>query len=323
MQIRGAEFAGHLVMDMPAPATTQFELPGWPTLMTTPWYRGMESQTTPRAVTTAPGAPEYPLTHVSSTTSQAAFFGATMTATASRRATFYIDQDNFSHNCGRVAFHVDLSEATAQLVNMRHRLQLRWSIVEQNKQDLSLDAMIYRRGPLYLEGNTMAGTLLGISEDLLQIFSSLLHHRHQTSSPYSEQVLTNLIQMAIGVYCQLLAFFELLLELLTARIERIFEPMIAVPGMTLDGVPVHGLSAQGALCANTCITTLERFDGVLGLASERTGGLLSATQINLLWDTLDGGPGLVSSDAIMRPAELRKVYSQARAVLGKISLMAS
>lgn len=207
-----------------------------------------------------------------------------------------------------------------KLARMKYGLRLRRGIIETNNREISLDTMIYREGPLFMENDTMAGFLLATSQDLLQILAGLLHHQDRAS--YNDAT-GNMVLVVRGVYCQLLSFYELFIELLTSRLERRSDPMVPIPGFMLNGEPVVGLNAQGALFCNTSLTLLERLETLLGTGPNCGEGLLSAAQVEELWDMLDTSVGMASDNGIMRPGDIQKLFAQVRAVLEKVSIVAS
>lgn len=331
------------------PAST-IDVPGWPTFMTDIWYRSMgldtglasrqmlstnnnnnaSRSTSSMVETSSRQAFAISVLGIRSAALPTSFedsplFGrgpTTIASTATRPPTYHIHGDQFSHMPRRLVLDVDIANAAPQLARMIESLQLRRLIINLHRRDLTLDTTIYRRGPLFLDNDTLASMVLETSEDLLQIMSSLLHQQQKDKNvPFNN--LGALINTLTEVYRQLLSFYELFVELLIARVERLADPMIAIPGMALDDVPVNSLSAQGALFCNTSLHLLRRLDRVLGIGPECEGGLLVPDQIRSLWAALDSDTGLTAGNAVARPADIIKLFSQLLNVLEKISASAS
>lgn len=201
-----------------------------------------------------------------------------------------------------------------QLMRIKRGLQLRRTIIALNRQDLILDMLIYSRGPLFLENSTVCTFLLESSQDLLQLLHGIHYHQQRRDRRDDERI-ASLIAVAIDVFCQQLSFLELTVELMTAKLERLTDPLVPIPGVMLDGVPVVGLSAQGALFCNTSLTLLKRFDPLLGIGSESGEAILSATHFDMLWDRLDQGLSMTSSNEVTRPEDMQKLLQQLIAVL--------
>ncbi|KAH7115375.1 C6 zinc finger domain protein [Dactylonectria estremocensis] len=93
-----------------------------------------------------------------------------------------------------------------------------------------------------------------------------------------------------SIFIQLLSLYELILECITARVERVsIEPIAPVPGLFCDG---PGASQVG---------------------------LLTARQIKVLWSELDCRRAIIPGHAIMRPATLRRLFGKVAVDLGQIS----
>lgn len=333
----------HMALQMPRTAAPAFDVPAWPTFMTESWYQdsspkattasgqGITHGETSMSLWTAP----FPANSTVSPTSSAMFRSSSQLSRLNqpsraslndthpitkRQATYYLHENKFSHSFDTAIFDVDISDAMVKLARMKYGLRLRRGIIETNNREISLDTMIYREGPLFMENDTMAGFLLATSQDLLQILAGLLHHQDRAS--YNDAT-GNMVLVVRGVYCQLLSFYELFIELLTSRLERRSDPMVPIPGFMLNGEPVVGLNAQGALFCNTSLTLLERLETLLGTGPNCGEGLLSAAQVEELWDMLDTSVGMASDNGIMRPGDIQKLFAQVRAVLEKVSIVAS
>lgn len=351
-QIHRRNASSYAVVAGPRPTNAAFEVPSWPTFMTDSWYRNVRSKDTPAQGTSSTtdlisrgpfilGTARYnaiidPASLSLSIRSSAIFNGSarpsvsdrspkksgpTTALDGKRLPTYYINGDRFTHCSDHLVFEVDLSNAFAQLKRMEQGLKHRRAIVQTHNRDLSLDMMIYYKGPLCIENTTMSSHILETSQDLIQILAGILH-QYQTGTSSSIGFVNRLVPAGVKIYCQLLAFYELFIELLTTRLERTNDPMIPIPGITLNDVPVTVLSAQGALFCNTSLTLLEKIDVLLGTGTQPGRGLLSTTQVDSLQEALDAGDGMTSEKGIMRPADMKMLYVQVRDVLEKVTIEA-
>jgi hypothetical protein len=121
---------------------------------------------------------------------------------------------------------------------------------------------------------------------------------------------------------QLLSFYELFLEHLTSRIERVFTgPVAPIPGLTSNGKALPGSCDQGLLFSHVAFGLLESLEDVLGVEeSDQGSGLLSAEHIEDLWSQLDGSDGVESGCGIMRPADVKSLFRKVAAVFKRVSL---
>jgi hypothetical protein len=280
--------------------------------MTDAWFRGigLDGNAASKSLLSTDHGPEPP-----PPVNRALGITASMTQ---RPATFIVQGNKFSRSPRRFTSDCDISDTASQLERMMTELRLRRSTVELHRQNMTLDTAIYRKGPLFQDDATLASMVMETSEDLLQIFSCLLRQQKKNAG-YTSEGFAALLRAATNVYCQLLAFYELFIELLTARAERLAGPMVAIPDMTLDDAPVNGLPAQGVLFCNTSLTLLRRFDEVLGIGSTRGQGLLDRGQIKSLWDTLDHSVGFNAGNAPMRPVDMIRLFYLSINVLEKVA----
>jgi TRAP-type mannitol/chloroaromatic compound transport system permease large subunit len=123
------------------------------------------------------------------------------------------------------------------------------------------------------------------------------------------------IALAItSIFTQMVSLYELILEYITARVERIAtDPIVAVPGFTFGGVPLERPCTQGMLFSEVIVHLLERIERALGIGLVPVGGeagLLAARQIQVLWSELDGRREIIPGRAVMRPADLRRLFGK-------------
>ena len=194
---------------------------------------------------------------------------------------------------------------------------------------LSLDALIYRQSPLYIDGYTLSEFLISASQDFLHILNRLQASRKWKFSPSfhaaaaSPERLPHALADTISiVFSQLISFYELFLEHLTSRIEHIStDPVAQIPGLTLNGKPLARPCDQGVLFCDMVIGLLERMENVLGYGMDGGGkGLLSAEQVDNLWSQMDGTDGVASGHGIMRPADVKALFWKMVAVFEHLSL---
>ncbi|KAJ4206072.1 hypothetical protein NW767_003317 [Fusarium falciforme] len=249
----------------------------------------------------------------------------------------------------RVPDTIDTSDAMLELSQMNIDLYIRVAAVERNKDTLDFNSVIYRQSVLYIDNSTLAEFMLKTSRDLLLILTRLLSSResrgrlcypsmaeaplpkllspspsqtypsnhHLPISPVAavEEPLSTPLALAItSIFTQMASLYELILEYITARVERIVtDPIDPVPGFTFGGVPLERPCTQGMLFSEVIVHLLERIERVLGIGPVPVGGeagLLTARQIQVLWSELDGRREIIPSRAVMRPADLRRLFGK-------------
>ncbi|KAM0327217.1 hypothetical protein ACHAQA_006351 [Verticillium albo-atrum] len=242
-------------------------------------------------------------------------------------------------------------------------LHVRVSAAESNKANLDFNGLIYQDSPLYIDNITLADFILRTSHEVhltltrlrgVRTYRGLLEAPPKTDtilagvmplspqsspdetyyystasspSPYpaaaQEPLLPPLALTITSIYTQLITLYELILEHLATRIERIgTEPIAPVPGLTVGGMPLVKPCAQGLLFAEVIIKILERLEKSLGIGELAEGdspGLLSARQISVLWSELDEGSGVMPGQGMLRPAQLRKSFERVAAIFKHLS----
>ncbi|KAI8677867.1 Zn(2)-C6 fungal-type domain-containing protein [Fusarium keratoplasticum] len=241
------------------------------------------------------------------------------------------------------------SDAMLELFRMNLDLHTRVAAVERNKDTLDFNSVIYRQSVLYIDNSTLAEFMLKTSRDLLLILTKLLNSResrgrlsysslaeapfpklvspspsqtyprnhHLPISPVvaAEEPLSAPIALTItSIFTQMVSLYELILEYMTARLERITtDPIAPIPGFTFGGVPLDKPCTQGMLFSEVIVHLLERIERVLGIGPVPLGGeegLLAARQIQVLWSELDGRREIIPGRGIMRPADLRRLFGK-------------
>ena len=225
--------------------------------------------------------------------------------------------------------HSELPDIADTLSRIGQDLDLRRAAVRCHRSVLSLDVLIYRQGPLFIDGYTLGEFLISTSQDFLHILTRLQASRKwKTSTSFrtiamSPECLPHALAYTISsIFSQLISFCELFLEHLTGRIERAStQPVTPIPGLTLNGKPLDRPCDQGVLFCNIVLGILEELENVLGFGTDSEGtGLLSTKQIDDLWSHLDCGEGVVSGYGIMQPADVKALFRKAAAVFGQLSL---
>ncbi|EEU37861.1 uncharacterized protein NECHADRAFT_54889 [Fusarium vanettenii 77-13-4] len=242
---------------------------------------------------------------------------------------------------------IDASDAMLELSQMNIDLHIRVAAVERNKDTLDFNSVIYPQSVLYIDNSTLAEFMIKTSRDLLLILTRLLSSResrgrlcysamaeapfpkllspsrtypsdhHLPISPVAaaEEPLSAPIALAItSIFTQMASLYELILEHITARVERIAtDPIIPVPGFTFGGIPLDRPCTQGMLFSEVIVHLLERIERALGIGPVSVGGeagLLAARQIQVLWSELDGRREIIPGRTVMRPADLRRLFGK-------------
>ena len=241
-----------------------------------------------------------------------------------RPPAYYVHENKFSSDPSAVTTSnasIDRKSAIVRLTRIIQGLRLRTAVVQTNRTLLSLNSLIHRSGPFFLESYSLCEYVMTATQDLVQISASLLH-RPQSNHESEEHFLSaSLVPTITDIYSRILAFFQLFLEHLTDRAERQGDdPVIPIPGLTFNGVLLVGPCTQGVLFSSSTFYLLGRLEEVLGLNPMFRGtGLLSADQIEVLCDLLDRSEDLTRRKGIIRPADVRKLYARVAAVLGRLS----
>jgi hypothetical protein len=241
-----------------------------------------------------------------------------------RQPAYYVHENSFSTNPRDLVLSgvgADGSCAMVRLLSIVYGLRLRSTMVQINRLDMNLSLIIHRKGPLFIGGYSLAEYVMLSTQELIHIVSSFVSQPLSTRK-HDDQLSACLASTITDVYCRLLSFFEIILEHLTDRAERYAsDPVIPIPGLTFNGMILTGPCAQGVLFSSTTYHLLGELEDVLGLGEMSGGnGLLSMTQIDLLYSKLDGSNDLVQSRGIMRPADVRKLFAQVATALERLAV---
>jgi len=254
---------------------------------------------------------------------------------------------------------IDASTAFTELSKMNLDLHIRVAAAETNKANPEFHNVIYWQGALYIDNFTLAEFMPKTSQNFLQLLTRLLSTRQpigqlsasptidtlspkllsmQSHRPQMSQVnpstcsppscatdttgpLTAPLALTItSVLTQLISLYELMLHLITARVEWIsIDPIAPIPGLVFGGVPLDNLCTNGILFSINLLEIIECTLGInLGPSTSQVG-LLSARQTQVLWSELDGRCAVLPGHAVMRPATLRRLFGKVAVIFRQIS----
>lgn len=232
-------------------------------------------------------------------------------------------------HCGTTN-HSELPDIVDTLSKIRKDMNHRRTALRRNKSVLSLDMLIYRQSPLFIDNYTLSEFLISASQDFLHVLTRLQASRkwREPNPPFHvaaaspERLPPALAYTILSIFSQVISFYELFLEHLTSRIEHIStNPVAPVPGLTLNGKPLARPCDQGLLFCDMVLGLLEKLESVLGLGPEGGGkGLLSTEQVEDLWSHMDSSNGVASGYGIMRPADVKALFRKVAAVFERLSL---
>ncbi|KAF4338992.1 hypothetical protein FBEOM_7079 [Fusarium beomiforme] len=228
-------------------------------------------------------------------------------------------------------------------------LHVRLEAMKKNKTSLDFDLMIYQHGPLFIDNITLAEFVIKVAQDFLFILTRLYNSRYcpellcdsqpnamifpchlsselrkearnlfQFSLPKptttSEPLPTSIFLMITSIFIQLITIYELILDNIATRVERIaIDPIEPIPGLIVCGRPLERPCTQGMIFCEVSVSLIESIERVLGagIKSDITEvGLLSLRQIEVLGKELDERHQVVPGHALMTPATLRKLLGK-------------
>ncbi|KAF5671261.1 c6 zinc finger domain-containing protein [Fusarium heterosporum] len=231
---------------------------------------------------------------------------------------------------------IDISTALLELSKINIDLHNRITAANTHKDSLKFDNVVQRDGPLYIDNVTLAEFVLKASLKLLQIVNRLLSNKQNLASnplrpPQTKSQLQDLIQsngtscspaialLVTSIFTQLITLYELILEYITTRVERIScDPIPSISGVMFNGLPLEDSFAQGLLFCQAIVYLMERTEIALGTRSSTGAGLLSARQVKVLWGELDSRQPIIADHAIMRPSTLRRLFGKVAGIFGQI-----
>jgi hypothetical protein len=207
-------------------------------------------------------------------------------------------------------------------------LDLRRVVIEYNRSSLDLDTMIYQHGPLFINNYTLGEFLISATQEFLQVSTRIQESiKSKANTEFVPASMPEHLSHAracniTSIFTMLLSFYELFLEHLTSRIERIStRPVAPIPGLTFNGQLLARPCDQGVLFSQVALNLLERLESVLGIVTKgERAGLLSPGQIEYLWGQLDSSDGVASGSGIMRPADVKSLFRKVAAVFERLSL---
>jgi len=253
---------------------------------------------------------------------------------------------------------IPTTDAIANLSKINLDLHIRLAAAEANTAMLNLNSVIYQQGPLYIDNLTLAEFMIRASQEFLLMLARLLGSRptrclacasqapeatfppqyaqesdcNATSVPLSScpsaasaPLAAPLALTITSIFTQLISLYELILDHLTARIERIaVDPITPIPGLTFGGLPLAEPCTQGMLFSDAAVQTLQRIELSLGIGAVPEGGnlgLLSPRQVGVLSSELDGTAGVVEhAHGIARPANVRTSFEKVRSIFRRLAM---
>lgn len=250
---------------------------------------------------------------------------------------------------------LDVSDDLRRLSKMNVDLHIRVTTIKMNITTLDFNSVTYQKSPLCIDNLTLAEFMLKTSQDFLLIltrllgsrssrgllcasdtadtpFSKLLQNNHLNlssnsilSSPVatSEPLSAPLALTITSIFTQMLSIYELILEYITTRVERIdIDPIAPIPGLMFGGTPVEKPCIQGMLFCEVIEYLLQKTEEVLGITSvseDGEVGLLSTRQVSVLWSELNGRHHIIPGHAIMTPANLRRLFGKVAFIFRQLS----
>ncbi|KAF5600577.1 hypothetical protein FPANT_2240 [Fusarium pseudoanthophilum] len=243
----------------------------------------------------------------------------------------------------------DPGEFMPDLSRINLGLHMRLEAVKKTKTSLDFDLMIYQHGPLFIDNITLAEYIITVAQEFLFILTKLYNTRHcpellcdsepmELVSPCNpsedlRQHSKNLFDVALpqptitseplpapislmitSIFIQLITIYELILDNVAARVERIaVDPLEPVPGLIVCGRPLERPCTQGMIFCEVSVSLIENIERVLGVGRRAEGtevGLLSPRQVGVLGKELDDRRRVIPDHAMMTPAMLRKLLGK-------------
>ncbi|KAF5250092.1 hypothetical protein FANTH_4645 [Fusarium anthophilum] len=244
---------------------------------------------------------------------------------------------------------VDPGEFMSDLSTINLGLHVRLEAIKKTKSSLDFDSMIYQHGPLFIDDITFAEYIIKVAQEFLFILTKLYKTRHcpellRDSQPMelicpclpspelrqntknifdvslpqptvtSEPLPTPIALMITSIFIQLITIYELILDNIATRVERIaVDPIEPVPGLMVCGRPLERPCTQGMIFCEVSVSLIENIERVLGVGRGGEGkevGLLSPRQVEVLGNELNERHRVIPNHAMMTPAILRKLLSK-------------
>ncbi|KAH6954015.1 hypothetical protein BKA56DRAFT_706911 [Ilyonectria sp. MPI-CAGE-AT-0026] len=112
---------------------------------------------------------------------------------------------------------------------------------------------------------------------------------------------------------------------MTTRVGRIAtDPIVAIPDLTFGGLLLENPSTQGMLFSEVIVDLLKKIEralGIVAVSDDGEVGLLSVRQAQVLWGELDGRRAIIPGHAVMRPANLRRLFGKLAGIFRQLSLV--
>ncbi|KAI9162748.1 Stemphyloxin II biosynthesis cluster transcription factor sthR [Paramyrothecium foliicola] len=244
--------------------------------------------------------------------------------------------------------HSSHLDSLSELQRVNFDLHIRAAAIEHHKKELNLEMMIYREGPLFIDGLTLTDLALKASQAFVETLSRLQGTQARAISPptpppaltfgdfssatlsprprvANEPLSAPVVLAMTSVFTQLVELYELNVRQLSIRVEQIDTlPIAPIPGLAFAGETMLNPCIQGMLFCNMVVHLLERMERALGIAGspENGEGLLSPRQMDVLWSELGGENGSTHV-GMLRSKLLKKAYVDAGMMLREISLRVS
>ncbi|KAF5681359.1 hypothetical protein FDENT_8130 [Fusarium denticulatum] len=244
---------------------------------------------------------------------------------------------------------LDPGEFMSDLSTMNLGLHFRLEAIKKTKASLDFDYMIYQHGPLFIDDIIFVEYIIKVAQEFLFILTKLYNTRHcpellHDSQPMelicpchlssdlrkqpknlfdvflpqptatSEPLPAPIALMITSIFIQLITIYELILDSIAARVERIaVDPIEPVPGVIVCGRPLERPCTQGMIFCEVSVSIIENIERVLGVGREVQGkevGLLAARQVEVLGNELNERRRVIPDHAMMTPAMLRKLLGK-------------
>ncbi|KAF5567252.1 hypothetical protein FNAPI_716 [Fusarium napiforme] len=243
----------------------------------------------------------------------------------------------------------DPGEFMSDLSTINLGLHVRLEAMKKAKTSLNFDLMIYQQGPLFIDNITLAEYIITVAQEFLFILTKLYNIRYcpellRDSEPMelicpcnlssdlrqhpknlfdvalpqptvtSEPLPTPISLMITSIFIQLITIYELILDNIATRVERIaVDPIEPVPGLIVCGRPLERPCTQGMIFCEVSVSLIENIERVLGVGRGVEGkevGLLSPRQVDVLGTELNERRRVIPDHAMMTPAMLRKLLGK-------------
>ncbi|KAG9495547.1 hypothetical protein J7337_013796 [Fusarium musae] len=243
----------------------------------------------------------------------------------------------------------DPGQFMSDLSTINLGLHVRLEAMKMTKTSLNFDLMIYQHGPLFIDNITLAEYIITVAQEFLFILTKLYNTRHcpellRESQPMelicpcrlssdlrqcsknlfdvalpqptvtSEPLPTPIALMITSIFIQLITIYELILDNIATRVERIaVDPIEPVQGLIVCGRPLERPCTQGIIFCEVSVSLIENIERVLGVGrgvEDKEVGLLSPRQVDVLGKELDERRRVIPDHAMMTPAMLRKLLGK-------------